>query len=304
MYVFIFGPQRTGSTLLHRLLEAHPEIDSTPNDLNLLDVYSSGIPDTPKWGQWGFDDKVVKSLMQRKPHVFLGNVIDKYFKGTCNDIKLHKTCKGEFHLQAYRQAFGERAKYIFILRNPVAIMASQKYWEQPSRVNEWVDLTSKNLTFTDVYRSFRYVNYRLGQVFRSIGIIDQAVGSNEMLAIVSYEQLVNNPDRVLGDLCLKLGLKFKGFSFTDESCRKPIDPYTSHKELKGRSGIYTTAIDIWKEKLTKFETQLLYNEMVKLRKKGFKSKLVSSLFSTYIYVVGRVVDDNQDEKGGVYGGRR
>lgn len=291
MNLFIFGPQRTGSTLLHRLLESHPEIDSTPNDMNLLSIYSSGISDTPKWRQWELDNNDVETLMKLRQHDFLRNILAHYFKETYSRYKLHKTCKGEFDLRTYQRAFGGRVKFIYILRNPAAIMASRKYWEQPYKKNKWVDLTSKGLNFTDVHESFGCIKQHLGLVFKSIDIIDQVADSKDTLAIVNYEQLVNNPTRVLGELSTKLGLRSKGFSLTDGSCRKPIDPYTSHKELERRGGIYSNAIDIWKKKLTRLEIQLLYSEMIKFHEREFNSKFVSSLFSTYIDVVRRVVDE-------------
>lgn len=290
MNLFIFGPQRTGSTLLHRLLEEHPEIDSTPNDLNLLDIYSSGIPDTLKWRQWGLEDNVIGALRKLKKADFLKNIVDKYFREADNNVRLHKTCKGEFDLSIYRRAFGERVKFIYILRNPVAIMASRKYWEQPDRENKWIDITNRNLSFTDVYRSFRYIQRHLGLLFESIRIIDQVSTSKDTLAVVGYEQLVNHPKRILNELFAKLGVQPKAPPATDGSHRKPIDPYTSHKELEGRKGIYANAIDIWKTKLTKFEIRLLYNEMVKFRDREFSSKFVLFLFDMYMSAVKEVVE--------------
>lgn len=285
-YVFIFGSQRTGSTLLYRLMGAHPEIDSTPNDFNLFqirgeenDVSVQTVLQSKKWKEWGFEltKEELGALSEGPKVVVLRRLLNTYFRKSEAKYRLHKTPKGEWNLASYRAAF-EGAKFIYIVRNPLGIMSSRKYWKASNRSGEWIDLSSSSLTLSGIRTSFGYIKAHLYRAFRSFTIIDKEISAEDTLGVISYAALVKRPRNALEGLYSKMGLD--GHRSLQTWVGSSFDPFTSYTELAKKKGIYTDAIGKWKVKLTPFEIRVLLNEMYAFRKK-LRSKRLLKLFDEY-----------------------
>ena len=174
-YLFIFGEQRTGSTLLHSILKNHPQIAATPNDLNILDLCSfKGIKlfpynkDLNKLDQWNLGDLISfsKSIEGKPRELILKIVLDTFFKNKEEEIKVHKTPKAEHNLDIYREVF-KNSLFIYLIRNPFAIISSKKYWKHVSR---WKKLEGSNITFEKIRYTLKIIEKTLERIFKSIKI--------------------------------------------------------------------------------------------------------------------------------------
>ena len=264
MNVFIFGEQRTGTTLLHRLLGAHPDIEATPNDFDLMRI-----------GRGKYDVKQIKKFMEWKLDTFWQKIGQKnpnseiirqamlsHFEDSNCKIKLHKTPKGEHDLKAYKLAFPYddeelRGGFIYMVRNPFAVCASRKYWDNVERA--WVSI-DENIGLRQLERTAIYVRQQLYRLFQSLQVIDTESFAKSTVCIVPYEELVMNPTvslQVILD-----GLKVdSGEEVISEMLKATGSPYTSYQELESKVGMYTESINLWKEKLTRFEISIISNEV-------------------------------------------
>ena len=286
-YLFIFGPHRTGSTLLHKLLSNHPDVDSTPNDFDILRAYHSdgpGIFDEKQWKKlcdwnlqpiFNFDDFFRLKKMTRSKLV--REVLDVQFRDSDKLIRLYKVPKGEMYLEDFRNAFGDLAKFVYIVRNPLAIMSSRKYWLQSSE-GRWFSLEGNKLRIIEVEKTLDYIRNNLRRLFESFVIIDSNLLENDTLSVVTYEELVNRPGVISNTIVKILGGGHSKGLFKDLG-----PPYTSYEELLNKASVYKDAVDMWKSKLTETEIGLVYNTMQDFYDEyDFKSNEFREIFLSYL----------------------
>jgi len=284
-HLFIFGEQRTGSTLIHTLLRKHPQITATPNDFNLVYLYKKGLKIFPhnkdliKFMRWGFGDlfSLSNRLKKFKRADTIKYIIDTYFKDSKELIKVHKTPKGEHELEYYREAFNE-AFFLYTIRNPLGILASRKHWEL---INNWKNLEGAGVTFERVKEALDTIRTTLNRLFKSYKIIDENYWCGDTLGIIPYEQFVLDPVPILRDLFKRLEIN------NEEKIIKELfnisGPYTSYKDLKSKKGVYGESINRWEIMLTDFEKYLIYNEFKSfVNSYKFKSTQVEKVLRGYL----------------------
>ena len=290
MNVFIFGPQRSGSTLLFNLISKHNSVLSTPNDLNILGFFNKkqnksiiknlktywGIEEIPE-----YDNK--SDFLLKILKLYFNKNLDNKFK----EIILHKVPKGEFSYSTYRKVLPE-SKYIFLLRNPISIMASRKYWGNSNpNFSIWNDILPQTANFDNLHTSFKYMQRHLDDIFRSFVMADLKIDNKSTLKVLSYEDLIDNAGIVLTNICELLELST---DYVNSAVSSIEDPYTSYSSLSDRIGIYTDSLGMWANKLTAMEQSLILNELKKFYyDHGFKSEIIKTYIKEYINNIEEVM---------------
>ena len=272
--IFLFSLPRSGSTLLQRILNIHPEINSVAEPWVLLPfIYSLKESGTVT----EYNHKVMNSAIND----FINNLPNKsddYYKALRQFITTlyEKQCvDGEKYFldktPRYYNIIPEiakifpNAKFIFLFRNPIHVMSSI--------INTWNHGRLKNLYF------FKR-DLEVGPVALSEGyhlLKDRAYA-------VRYEELVVNPVLVIKDLCRYLEIGFdKNMLVTIGSKKtkwKMGDP-TGILEYKEVS---TKSLLKWEITFnTKFRKKLAYNYINRFSKnilleQGYeKSKILDEI---------------------------
>jgi len=281
---FIFGLQRSGSTLLHNIFKLHPDVYGTPNDLNLLDVsrklfriVSNGkqLRKMKEWQLEEFKDILNLLLSCRDDNYLFRELFELYFKGRSESILVHKNPKAEFELTLYRKIFPD-SKFVFCIRNPIAIMASKKYWIENKK--SWNQ--KENQDFDDILDLMKHMSKQMEVIYESFKIIDSVYEDEDVLGVVDYDRLIQETKFELKPIFSQLGIKL---NLILEPMSKMRRPYTSYSENSKKVGMYNSSMIKWKTKLTKFEIDLIFNSMLKfVSEYKFKSEMIERTFNKYI----------------------
>ena len=285
--VFIFGEQRTGSTLLHHLLGEHPNVTITPNDFDLLRLMHYGKdPEAEeqkkRFSQWDSSYKFNNVLRNPMPQACLRELVYFYFeksKRTNKGLWIHKTPKGEFNLTTYRLLF-PKARFLYIIRNPLAVMASRKYWTESTK-GRWISITEKT-PLDDIVRSLDFMRNHLNRFFDSLKIIDTNIRLDDSVGVVFYEDLVGKPVVTIKRLCKMLGLQYCKESLIKMSNNVGVS-FTSFSEVSSETGIYRASMRKWRTKLTRFEKGVILTEMTRFYGSyHFLDEMVDKGFDRYM----------------------
>lgn len=132
--VFIFSLPRTGSTLLQRLLAAHPDVSTTAEPWILLPLFY-GRRERGAVAEYGHRSQV-RALEDFRDNLPRGDAdIDEavrayalalYEKASSLRSRYFIDKTPRYHLIAedIMRVFGEGARYVFLWRNPLAVVAS------------------------------------------------------------------------------------------------------------------------------------------------------------------------------------
>jgi hypothetical protein len=208
-FFFIVGCPRSGTTLLRWMLDAHPAIAVTP-ETHFGERYlairnravcargpdgrtSSGGLDlfcqSRAFKELSIDERAFREragLAPADPWAPLRVAMEDFARLRNASIVGEKTPSHSIHLDALAEAF-PRARFLMLMRDPRAVAAS---WHRAS----WSHHSTTQIaeTWCRYARAMRRASLRIGP--RSLE--------------VSYEDLVQNPARVLGGICQFLGTDF------------------------------------------------------------------------------------------------
>jgi len=283
-YVFVFGAQRTGSTLLLDLFKMHPDIDCTPNDVNLL-RFGEGLSKSldrrqatklKRWKMEAMGD-ALDLFIEGGATGILKTVLTWYFDGSNAKYRLHKTPKGEFDLEVYRKLFSE-PYFIYTVRNPLGIMASRKFWSQ-SHKGAWTDIRPGKFDPT-VEDTLKYIRIQFDRVLESIVVIDEVYEKAETIGVVVYEDLVKTPAASLIPITSKMGIPLDPILEGIPNLKKP---YSSFKINRKKKGLFDSSIGQWKKSLTALEVEWLYKRFVRFCEEyTFKTAEVRKIADRYL----------------------
>lgn len=250
--IFIFSLPRSGSTLLQKILASHPGISTVAEPWLLLPfVYAN-----KKQG-------IISEYNEMKCHSafedFIGNLPNKendYYKELGNfALKLYekqvdknavyfldKTPRYYYIIPEIIKMFPD-AKFIFLFRNPAAIISSI--------INTWNNGRLRvRESRTDIFEGSK-------KLVEGYNLIDNSIR-------IKYEKLVQNPEKELTKVLQYLGLKYKKSMLTDfvdlDLKGKLGDPYQ-----KNFSNITRVNLAKWKITFnTRFRKWYLSNLLKKL----------------------------------------
>jgi len=198
--IFIISLPRAGSTLLQHILGGHPDILALPEPWIMLHpLYALKIR--------GLTADYEAEQARHALEVFLDNMggEDIYYESLRSMASVlygkallhsHKSCFLDKTPRYYNvipelyQLF-PKAKFIFLLRNPLAILSSV--------LKTWFQNNPNELMGTANQRDMQMGPHLLLEGIHLLG--DDAI-------VVRYEDLVTNPEAQMKELCARLGLTF------------------------------------------------------------------------------------------------
>ena len=235
--IFVISQPRSGSTLLQRLLAGHPDVQTSAETWLLLHpVYAfkdSGIETEfdSKFAAQGVTEllknysdgmHVYDDAIRQWANVIYSNVLKKnnkvYF--------LDKTPRYFFIIPELYRLF-PKAKFIFLLRNPLAVLSSL--------------LTTHVKDKWPVLSFFRPDLLQAPQlILNGIDLLmDDAI-------VIHYEEFVSNPEKNMSSLCESLGISYYKEMLDYSNTPTPIgglnDPVGIHKHTAPSKD----SLDKWK----------------------------------------------------------
>ena len=262
--IFILASSRSGSTLLNSILNEHQsiiglnelhyfdKINTSPNKIlnkDLIISYSSKLFSIYNRDSWAnIDDrdindanKFISSLNHTQINGFqLYRKFTAYISNINNvNYIVDQTGKYIHFFKGIRSNL-ENAKFIYIYRDPRAVMLSQKFrWKIRFRGSKNVPLIDSARTFANYHPITISYLWNLDN-----NILDE---SNSSILFVSYEDLIESPSKQIKLICNFLGINF------DKKMLKIKQITSSHISDGVKTGFVRDNISTWKNKLSKTE---------------------------------------------------
>ena len=197
--VFLISQPRAGSTLLQRMLVAHPDIYTTSEPwLMLHPLYAlreAGIETEYNAGKaLGGLREFLSALPEGEQAYWealrraFSYLYQRALTTADKGLFLDKTPRYYFIIPELYRLF-PKAKFVFLLRNPLAVLASI--------LETWVKDKLQKLS-----------NCRHDLLTAPSCILQGIELLKEQAIVVHYEELVDRPELVLRDLCERLGISF------------------------------------------------------------------------------------------------
>lgn len=202
--IFLISQPRAGSTLLQKVLGAHPHIHTLSEPWIALHPLFALRPQ-------GVSAQYCHFLAQQATSQFLGQIPggeDTYYHGVrlllnhlydaalapaAKPLFLDKTPRYYLILPELKRVFPD-ARFVFLVRNPLAVFASI--------LEAWV----KEPIFGDQYAFRADLVHDLLTAPEVIAGAIASLGPNE--TFIAYESLVNDPATVIAALCRRLDIPF------------------------------------------------------------------------------------------------
>ncbi|MDH3440977.1 MAG: sulfotransferase [Gammaproteobacteria bacterium] len=236
--VFIISQPKAGSTLLQRILAGHPEVQTSAETwLMLHPVYalrSFGI-DTDynaNWAATGVREFLEnyaegEATYREGLRSFAATVYGSVLERSSKRIFLDKTPRYTMIVDDLIELF-PAAKFIFLLRNPLAILKSELHTYVKG---DWPVLAQFRPDLIDAPARIVSARAKLGDIGHTI----------------HYEDLVSNPETCVESLCTFLNIELDtamlDYSNTPAPVGKMNDPVGIHRH----SSPSTDSLDRWKE---------------------------------------------------------
>jgi len=235
--IFIISQPRSGSTLLQRVLAGSPEIQTSAETWLMLHpaymLKNSGI-DTEydsKFAAAGVDEFLIHYTTSKDvlldgvrefARAIYGNALTKGGK----QYFLDKTPRYFFIIPELYRLF-PRAKFIFLIRNPMAVLAS----ELTTYVKgNWPVL---GIFSPDLLHAPQYI-------LDGIKLL-----GNDAITI-RYEEFVSDPERNISGLCARLGITYNDAMLDYAGTPKPVGRMNDPIGIDRHSKPSTANLDKWK----------------------------------------------------------
>ena len=234
--IFIISQPRSGSTLLQRVLSGHPEIQTSAETwLMLHPVY--GLKETgieaefhAKWAATAVKEflenytdglHVYDAAIRAWAKTIYGNALSKSDKR----YFLDKTPRYFFIVPELYRLF-PKARFIFLIRNPMAVLDSLLKTYVKGR---WPVL--------EFFKADLLLAPRL--ILEGIELLgDDAI-------TVRYEELVENPDGVVSQLCDKLGIPYFREMLEYSRTAAPVGKLNDHAGIHQHDRPHSESVNKW-----------------------------------------------------------
>jgi glycosyltransferase involved in cell wall biosynthesis len=240
--IFLISQPRAGSTLLQRILAGHSEIQTTAEPWIMLHplyaIKKNGLlaefdSNLARQGLEDFLSQVPEGqeLYFKALRNMGGTLYNRVLEVSGKRFFLDKTPRYHFIVPELKKVFPE-AKFIFLLRNPLAILSSTlKTWFQNNPEN-----LQKSPNYLDVIQGPL-------NLIRGIQIL------NEKDVVVKYEELVEDAETTVKAICYKLGINFQQEMLTYGNKPKPEGRFGDSVGIVKHNNAVPYYLDQWAENL-------------------------------------------------------
>jgi GT2 family glycosyltransferase/Tfp pilus assembly protein PilF/SAM-dependent methyltransferase len=240
--IFLISQPRSGSTLLQRLIAGHPEVHSVAEPWIMLHpLYAlkrEGIKteyDSSLASQ-GLEDFLTQIPEGVELYIEalrnLGSLLyNKIITLSQKRYFLDKTPRYYYIIPELYRVF-PNAKFIFLFRNPLAVMSST--------LSSWFgnkpEMLKKSASYNDLTRGPHYLTEGV-----------KLLGNNGI--VVHYEELVKHPKEVIQDICSKIGIAFHEKMLEYGQNQAPKGRFGDSVRINNHSRSVTDYVDKWIENL-------------------------------------------------------
>ncbi len=235
--IFIISQPRSGSTLLQRVLAGSPDVQTSAETwLMLHPVYGKKRENietdyNSSWAREAVEEfldhytdgrEVYDDAIRAWAEVIYTNALKQNNK----KCFLDKTPRYFFIIKELYQLF-PRAKFIFLIRNPMAVLSSE--------LNTYVkgDWPVLGLFSPDLINAPQWI-------LEGIELLD------DNAIIVRYEEFVSDSEAIVPLLCGKLGIDFHKEMLDYSKTPKPVGRYNDPAGINQHSSTNTGSIEKWR----------------------------------------------------------
>ncbi len=235
--IFIISQPRSGSTLLQRVLAGHPDVHTSAETwLMLHPIYATrregfsteynerwaGIAVSEFLEHYTDGPAVYDNAIREWARVLYDNALGRSGKR----VFLDKTPRYYYIIEDLARLFPQ-ASFVFLLRNPMAVLASEL----------------ESYIGTDVQR---LALHRDDLLLAPRRLLDGIQALGDTANVVRYESFVADPKGVIEGLCARLGLRYLDSMIEYASTPMPVGTMNDHEGIVRHVRPSTDSIDKWK----------------------------------------------------------
>jgi GT2 family glycosyltransferase len=240
--IFLISLPRSGSTLLQRVLAGHPEVMTVAEPwLMLHPLYALRHEGLTAEYDAALARAALDDFLEVLPggetayldglRDFTGSLYARALQGAGKRFFLDKTPRYHHILPELRRVF-PRAKFVFLLRNPLAVLAST--------LDTWFDGDPERLRDTSNHRDLLDAPRRMLDAITELG--DDAI-------VVRYETLVQEPEYAVSALCARLGIAYDETMLDYGARPAPPGRWGDEIGIQRHSRPQATCCEPWKDTL-------------------------------------------------------
>ncbi len=244
--ILIVGSPRSGTTLLRRLLDAHPSI-ACPGETNVFGAAARFLRRDPVAEGLEFGVLSGLALAGFEPDDVMGRVRDLAF-GFMEDIAkradkprwAEKSAMDAFYLDEIRNVCGERVRYVAIVRHGLDVAKS---------VGDLCDRNDGYLPeFHEYVRrdSHRFVAFAKAWVDTTGAVLELAKERPDQTVLVRYEDLVADPVATMQRIFTSIGEEYVD-GLVETALTKSSGAGLGDWKTYERPKVTSASIDRWKE---------------------------------------------------------
>lgn len=266
------GLPRSGTSLVQKVLDNHTEVSAGPEFdrlVNIFSLYKAMNDGVENKRQEVYYDEISLNRIFKE---FLASLFDKRAKEGIKIIS-EKTPSNTLILKEFLE-FDQNAKAIVVLRNPYSILASMKAVSKKSKklnskVNVGASIVSDCIVLLRYYKA----------------IIEGVNFDERRIYFVYYEDLIENPTKVVGSICHFLNINFESKMLDTKNPNESSGLIEQSKNAWYSKNEYDRSID--SSSLKKWEKELTFFEKIYIRSK------IGSFHATFLNRYGLVSPKNK-----------
>jgi hypothetical protein len=243
--IFVGGVQRSGTTLVQKILDSHPKIVGGSEFHHIPDIVA-----LRNKMQWSVNVGYMKDYCdQRELDIQIKQVIEKFILNkydlSSKQYFSEKTPQNSFVFEELIKIF-PNAKFVLVIRDTRAVIASMKgvkkrFLKENKR--------SVPTSVKSIKNSCKHIEHAFEKSMRVYE------NNKNRFYLIKYEELILEPEKVLKGLCKYLDLEFdaKMLNVGDKKEKNPIIDNLWYTNDQYHRNIDTSSLEKWKKDLARKE---------------------------------------------------
>jgi hypothetical protein len=237
--IVVGGSHRSGTSLLRRILDAHPRIHCGPEVKFFRDFYGTYLDDPAQHLRFA---TTARSVLPEDEllEILGGAFVEMHERAARRAGKprwADKNPENVVFLDSWRRLLGHRWQFVHVARNPLDTLASIKEWSFPLSIPAGLDAR------VDMYLEYA----RAG--------LDFGAANPDRCFTVLYEELVTRPTPTVRDLMTWLGEELDPGQTTLDHARH--QPGLEDPKIALTTEIHADSVGRWRDLLTDAEAETI-----------------------------------------------